>query len=195
LLPREDRDTINSKMKWWRWTARLILLSAALTAGNAEDTPDELLLVRFKERVGRDLAQVLNYTCLETMRRAERRPKSPVFVPMDTVRLEVSKVGGKELFSWPGASHFEDKGLKAFLATGATTTGMFGLAAHELFISGSAELKYHGEETLASHRAVRYDFHLPQDHGYEVRMGDAGQTLLGGSFGRVGWLALGTLHR
>jgi hypothetical protein len=183
LLPREDRDTINSKMKWWRWTARLILLSAALTAGNAEDTPDELLLVRFKERVGRDLAQVLNYTCLETMRRAERRPKSPVFVPMDTVRLEVSKVGGKELFSWPGASHFEDKGLKAFLATGATTTGMFGLAAHELFISGSAELKYHGEETLASHRAVRYDFHLPQDHGYEVRMGDAtGQVAANGSF-------------
>jgi hypothetical protein len=114
---------------------------------------------------------------------------------IQAARVEVSKVGGKELFSWPGASHFEDKGLKAFLAIGATTTGMFGLAAHELFISGSAELKYHGEETLASHRAVRYDFHLPQDHGYEVRMGDAGQTLLGGSFGRVGWLALGTLHR
>jgi hypothetical protein len=154
-----------------------------LTAGRAADAPDELLLERFKERVGQDLAQVLNYTCLETMQRAERRPKSPVFVLMDTVRLEVSKVGGKELFSWPGASHFEDKGLKAFLAIGATTTGMFGLAAHELFISGSAKLKYHGEETLAGHRTVRYDFHLPRDHGYEVRMGDAsGQVAADGSF-------------
>ena len=50
------------------------------------------------------MAQVPNYTCLETMERSQRWPRAKSFRPLDTVRLEVSNVDGKELLAWPGAA-------------------------------------------------------------------------------------------
>ena len=95
--------------------AGLFAISLAMTAGAAAgEAPDEGQLVRFEEKIRQDMANVPNYTCLETIERAHREPHARNFKPVDTVRLEVSSVAGKELFAWPGARHFEDRGATDF---------------------------------------------------------------------------------
>ena len=55
---------------------RWVVLCAALAAGVAADQPDPLLLSRFLEKVKQDLVQLPNYTCLETIQRSERSPRT-----------------------------------------------------------------------------------------------------------------------
>ena len=141
----------------------LLLLSAAVAAGAADDLPPELIrLARFKQKIRQDLAQVPNYTCLETMKRSLRAPRSNSFKPLDTIRLEISSVDGKELLAAPGAGRFEDKNLTSFVSTGTIANGMFALDAHNVFVNNTAAYDYHGEENLNGRRAIRYDYRIPQ---------------------------------
>jgi len=128
----------------------------------ADDTP-ETLLTHFHEKIRQDLAQAPNYTCLETMKRSERASTSRPFTAVDTIRIEVSSVGGKEIYSWPGARHFEDKELTAFVTSGTVASGLFfSTVPNDLFAAGKGALKYRGEEYLDGHRATRYDYAIPQ---------------------------------
>ena len=165
--------------------AFLLLLSAAVAAGTADDLPPELIrLARFKQRIRKDLAQVPNYTCLETIERSQRRPRANSFKPLDTVRLEVSNVDGKELLAWPGARRFEDKNLSSFVTSGMIGNGMFALHAHNLFVSDTSAFEYRGEDRIEGHGAIRYDYRTPQFlSGYRIRIGGASATVaIKGSF-------------
>jgi len=109
------------------------------------------------------LAQVPNYTCLETMKREERESTKRPFNPLDTVRLEVSSVGGKELYAWPGARQFEDKELNTLVTTGASATGLFfGSIPKDLFVQRKGSFEYRGEVDADGRRTLRYDYQIPQ---------------------------------
>jgi hypothetical protein len=165
--------------------AFLLLLCTAAAAGTADDLPPELIrLARFKQKIRQDLAQVPNYTCLETMERFQRAPRANSFKPLDTVRLEVSNVNGKELLAWPGARRFEDKNLTSFVTTGMIANGIFALHAHNLFVNDTAAFEYRGEENLDGRGAIRYDYRIPQFlSGYRIRTGSAAATIaMKGSF-------------
>lgn len=131
----------------------------------AAQTPDPAQLSRFLEKVRQDMAQVPNYTCLETIDRARREPHARAFKPLDKIRVEVSSVGGKELFAWPGARRFDDQELKSMVEGGTTGSGMFALFAHKLFVEGAGTLQYGGAETLDGRAAIRYDFNLTEQDG------------------------------
>ena len=168
-----------------RPAAFLLLLSATAAAGAADDlAPEVIRLARFKQKTRQDLAQVPNYTCLETMERFERGPRASSFKPLDTVRLEVSNVDGKELLAWPGAHRFEDKNLTSFVSTGMIANGMFALHAHNLFVNDTTAFEYRGEESLDGRAAIRYDYRIPQFlSGYRIRIGVASATIaMKGSF-------------
>ena len=77
-------------MPFDRSGAWLLLFSAALAVCAAGDQPEAVQLTRFQEKVRQDLAQVPSYTCLETIKREDRRSASHTFAPVDTVRIEVS---------------------------------------------------------------------------------------------------------
>jgi hypothetical protein len=151
--------------------AWLFAISLTMTAGAAAgQPPDEGQLARFKEKIRQDMTSIPNYTCLETIERAHREPHSRSFKPVDTVRLEVSSVAGKELFAWPGARRFEDRDVKSLVPNGTMGTGMFAMFAQNLFVTGKGTLQYGGEENLAGSVSVRYDFHLTQqESGFEIR--------------------------
>jgi hypothetical protein len=152
-----------------RHGALLLLLSATMTAAGPQEP---LPLARFKEKVRQDLAQIPNYTCLETIERYERGPHAQSFKPVDTVRLEVSNVDGKELFAWPGARRFEDRDIASLASGGAMGTGMFALFAHMLFAGDTGIFQYKGEQDLSGRRTIRYDFRVAQsDSAYAVRSG------------------------
>ena len=172
-------------MQFRRTTVFLLVLVAAPAAAPGDDLPpDVLLLARFKEKIRQDLARIPNYTCLESMQRFERQRPSQSFVPVDTVRLEVSNVAGKELFAFPGARTFEDKDVASFVAGGAVANGVFSLFLHNLFGHDTIVFQSRGEDRLDGRRAVRYDFRVPQFLSFYTIRVDHASTLVAfrGSF-------------
>lgn len=155
-----------------------------MMADSAGQAPEESQLARFKEKVRQDMTRIPNYTCLETIEREHREPHGRSFKRLDTVRLEVSSVAGKELFAWPGSRRFEDRDLASLVPSGTIGSGMFAMFAQKLFVAGKGTLQYRGEENLAGRGSVRYDFHLTQpESGFKITTDNASEIVAAkGSF-------------
>jgi len=153
-----------------------LLASAGLWAQTAQETgldPETLLLAQIKVRMEENLLRQPDYTCLETIERSRRRPPARRYQLLDTVRLEVALVGGKELFSWPGAREFQDRDLRELVPTGTIGTGSFALHARSVFLSSWPRYRRVGEETLAGRRCHRYDYSVAlAGSGYYLRVGE-----------------------
>ena len=153
-------------------------------AGQSPDEGHEGQLARFKEKVRQDFTGIPNYTCLETIERARRAPPSPEFKHLDTVRLEVSSVAGKELLARPGAQRFEDRDVTSIVTGGTIGSGMFATIARNLFVAGKGTLKYKGKQNLAGRASVRYDFRLTrQESGFKIQVANYSEMVAAkGSF-------------
>jgi hypothetical protein len=148
-----------------------ILVAAA--AGAQGLAPEVLLLARIKQHMGQVLSRQPNYTCLETIERSRRQGRSRRFQLVDALHLEVAVVDGKELFSWPGEREFKDRDLRELAPTGAIGNGSFALHARSVFLSGTPQITYRGEEILQGRTTARYEFHVPQYRsGYRIRIGN-----------------------
>ena len=137
--------------------ALLLTVSLAVTAAAAAPAPNDDQLARFMEKVRRDLTGIRDSTCLETIERGRRRPPHTDFAPIDTVRLEVSTIAGKELFASPGR-RFEDRGLQSMIRSGTIGSGMFATFVQNLFVRRQGTLRYVRQENVDGRRLVRYDF-------------------------------------
>ena len=100
-----------------------LAISFFLTAGSAAELPSDAQLTQFLDMVRQDMAGIHNCTCLETIERARRRPPSNEFRPVDTIRLEVSTVAGKEVFANPGR-RFEDGAMESLVSAGTVGSGV-----------------------------------------------------------------------
>jgi hypothetical protein len=159
-----------------------LCLAAGLCA--AGQSPGDGQLARFQEKVRQDMTTIPNYTCLETIERAHRDPHSRAFKPLDTVRLEVSSVAGKELFAWPGSHHFEDRDVTSMVTSGAIGTGMFAMFSHKLFVTGKGTFECLDAEKLAGQASIHCQFNLTsQDSGFEITTGTGSEVVAAkGSF-------------
>ena len=108
------------------------LLVAALGAAQPL-TPEIILLGRTRYHMVETLRRIPNYTCLETIERSVRAPKSRRATLVDALRLEVAVVDGKELFSWPGERQFKERDLRELAPGGAIGNGNFALHAKSVF--------------------------------------------------------------
>ncbi len=163
---------------------RLFLAALAVTALTAEGQPaSEDQLTRFQSTVRQDMTSARNYTCLETISRSRRAPPAHDFRLLDTIRLEVSTVGGKELFARPGG-RFDDKEVGALVASGIIGSGMYSGLLQNLFLQGKGSFRYGRTESLAGHHAVRYDFRLPkQESSFKLQLFNASEIVAAkGSF-------------
>lgn len=146
---------------------------AAEDAGTAGDER----LASFKVKVRRDVAGVPNYTCLETIERSRRTPPLD-FQTLDTIRLEVSSVAGKEMFARPGAHSFENQDVTALVTNGLIGSGMFASLARNLFVEDKGTPRYKGKENLGGHAALRYNFRLaPAESGFKVQANNRWEPL------------------
>jgi hypothetical protein len=171
---------------------RLLAIAGVLAAG-AQEVPvgpgrgidDTLLtLARIKNHMGANLLNLPNYTCQQTTERSLRRPPRRRYELIDTLRLEVALVGGKELYSWPGERSFEDRNLQDLVGGGTTGTGAYALHARSVFLSNVPRIHFGAREDLRGGPALRYDFVVPQFRsGYKLKVGDA-EAIVGyhGSF-------------
>src|ERR1700730_18633788 len=141
-------------MRWAPAFAGLLWCFPVSPSIAQELPPEILLLARIKTRAAENLERLPNYTCTQTIERYRRRGKARKFEPLDTLRLEVALVEGKELFSWPGAGKFEEKGIGEIVGGGgAIGNGSFALHAKSIFLSRWPTFTYFGETNLNSRRA------------------------------------------
>jgi len=123
------------------------------------------------------LSKVPNYTCRETIQRAERRGSMRAFIVLDTLLLEVAQVGGRELLAWPGG-RFEARPLSSFATSGLMTNGTFAMHARGLFFGDRATWKYAGMRSDDGRQLVRFDFKVPKEKsGYRVKSGSAAAVI------------------
>ena len=159
--------------------AAWLLLGVALAPAQ-ELAPETLMLARIKVHMAEQLRRQPNYTCVELIERSRRAAGSRRYQFLDTLRLEVALVDGKELFAWPGARHFEEKRIEDLLDSGggAIGNGNFALHARAVFQSNAPTFRFAGETFTAGRRVVRYSFRVPRlTSGYSVRMGAARDTV------------------
>jgi|KBSSwiStaDraftv2_1062776.scaffolds.fasta_scaffold255092_2 hypothetical protein len=146
----------------------------AQPADSGQLSPELLLLSRVRHHELQQLQRQPNFTCIETVERTQRTAATKRFQMVDTLRLEVALVGGKELFAWPGSKKFEDTEITDMVQRGAIGNGAFGLLARMVFEGRSATFDYRGEETLEGRpeKLVRWDYKVPRMlSGYSIRVG------------------------
>lgn len=131
--------------------------------------PEVLQLSKIRRHMLANLARQPNYTCTETVERSHRAAPNRKFQLLDTIRLEVALVEGKEMFGWPGAKSFEETDLRRIVSTGAIGNGNFANHARAIFEGHNATFDYRGVDDSA----LRYDFRVPlMLSGYKLRVED-----------------------
>jgi hypothetical protein len=153
---------------------------------------DPLLLERVKTKAAENLQRLPNYTCTQTIERSRRGGKTENFDLVDRLRLEVALVDGGELFSWPGASKFEEKRIGEIVGGGTISNGNFALHEKGIFLSPATTFTYAGEEVLNGRRALLFDYRVPQPSSiYRLRRTVGNEAFVGhhGTF----WVAADTL--
>lgn len=137
-------------------------------------SPDLDSLTKIRTRMLFNLAHQPNYTCVETIERSARPKLTGKLRVIDTLRLEVALVDGRELFAWPGSKKFEDTDVTQMVTSGAIGNGNFGIHAQALFGSRSATFHYLGEEDFQGKKAIHFSYNVPQMlSGYHIRVATA----------------------
>jgi hypothetical protein len=133
-----------------------------------------MLISRISQRMMANLKRQPNYTCTETVERSHRASATHKFQLIDTIRLEVALVGGKEMYGWPGAKKFENTELSEIIgAGGAIANGDFALHARAIFGSGAAAFEYRAAGETATQPWVRFDYRVALARsGFSLRVGD-----------------------
>jgi hypothetical protein len=170
------------------------LLAGAIACVGAGADPAEVLH-RVTAKVRSRGARLPNYTCVETVRRDYYVPRAATLeqpcdkvleerrhpglamalrpLLSDRLRLDVTMTTGGEIYSWVGASKFEDADISQVVHQGPIATGEFGALLKILF-RRDAET-FHFEKSLAAggRNLLEYSFSVPEDDsGYVVKAGD-----------------------
>jgi hypothetical protein len=154
----------------------LAVLCLAALGINAQTPATEL--DRIRAHMMQTLASQPNYTCLETVDRTRKEKNARAYQPVDTLRMEVGLVNGKEMFGWPGAKQFEDRDIREFIPTGMFGTGDFALHARSVFGTNAPTFELGGKSSLAGYQSVRYDFKVKRvQSGFRARVGDVTLTV------------------
>src|SRR5207248_1895163 len=122
------------------------LACAAAAQGLA---PEALLLVGIKAHIRKELAQLPNYTCLETITRFHREgARGSKLRPLDTVRLEIVYSDGREWHGSPGDRRLSEPDPASFIGAGLIGNGIFALTLQNLFVADAAIFSARGEDSI-----------------------------------------------
>jgi hypothetical protein len=151
--------------------------TALLAAGRDEDQ----LLDRLRTRVNEMLARAPKYTCSLVITREYHEPtltRLPhscaellswkeahtyglTHYSTNRLKLEVTVVEGREVFSWAGAARFEERDLADMLSEGPIGTGGFAGFLSNLFDGRSAAFTYSGEVHRNGRTLAEFAYRVP----------------------------------
>lgn len=140
------------------WIVGWVALSCA-----AQDVlpPDLALLARIKTRVAQNLKQLPDFTCAETIERWVKRSSAKQPELLDTVRLEVAYVGGKELFGPAGGGKIDQASIRKIIR-GTVGDGDFATIVKEVLLGPAATFHYEGKSNWQAQPAELFTFHVAQ---------------------------------
>jgi hypothetical protein len=148
------------------------VIGGLLAAYVAAAQPDaESLLEQIRERMHANLTRMPDYTCRETVERMVRTQAGAAWRSQDTLRLEVALSGNREMYSWAGASRFEERELADMIGRGTVGTGNFALHAKTIFLTDAAEISYAGKANWNDRYVHRFNYSIPAETSrYRLRI-------------------------
>src|SRR5439155_2826720 len=125
-----------------------------------------------RQKVRQNLTRLPDYTCRLTIQRSTGREGVRRQQPVDTVRIEVGYVDGKELYAWPGQK-FESVKLEDMMPAGGTVgTGDFALHVKAIFLTDAAMFTYTGRSRQEGRDAIEFQYRVPRARSrYMLRSG------------------------
>jgi hypothetical protein len=144
-------------VKYWAG----VFLAIACQA-QQELPPETLLLAKIKAKVAENLSRLPNFTCTETIQRSLWYKSTAIPEMVDTVRLEVAFVHGKELYGWPGAARIDEPDITKMVG-GSIGNGYFALFLNNIFLVQSTTFHYVGHGKLDGRESLRYDYTVPPE--------------------------------
>ena len=154
-----------------------------------DEDPVEVLL-RLRDRVVERAMNMPNHTCVESVQRDQFQPLSGPSVKScdyrlaarkqsgnrlrldltDWLRLDVGVADGREIFSWAGASKFDEREIDEVIPEGAFGTGPFATMLLSVFMNRNPHFIFDGETTLDSVPVFQYSFRVPfEESHYRVK--------------------------
>ncbi|MCB9383708.1 MAG: hypothetical protein H6509_03765 [Bryobacterales bacterium] len=132
-------------------------------------------LERAKEAMRERLASTPNYTCvLEIDRSVYPGAATGRFRSKELARLEVSVVGGRENFAWPGESTTQEL-LEKLLGPGLSSTGEFSAHGRSTFLDPRSRIERLPEDRQKEAGQVGYSYRVPLEASrYVVAGGEKG---------------------
>jgi len=165
------------------------------------------VLMRVRDRVLEQGVRVPNHTCVETVERAryERpggeppkscdailaRRKRPGFETAlrlsttDRLRLDVAFSGEREIYSWAGASRFEEGEIDELIPEGAMGTGPFATFLMSVFGERTPRFVFEGEITPLNRALFEYSFRVPREESHYRHKVAKGQWVIVGYSGSL----------
>lgn len=152
-----------------KWKTFPMFVGAALllcqaTWGQTVNPPADLL-VRIKAKVADMVDHQPNYSCLETIERFQPAPPGKEPALLDTARLQLAEVNGKEMFARPGASQFEDTLLGVSIPDVTIGTSYFVTFENNVFLTQGPVIQRVGADNLNGLPAIRYNYSVPREAG------------------------------
>jgi hypothetical protein len=141
---------------------RQLIFFLAIAAFCQNHSPDTERIFLFKNQAASLLADIPNYSCLESMDESVITTTGRL-VDIDLLRVEVAVSGSSEMYAWPNSRNFSDRALASILGNSFNTAGIFSNLARRLLGTDFAQIKYLGQETIGEEPVLRYAFHLPAD--------------------------------
>jgi len=161
-------------------------------AGAAQYDPAEVLK-RVTAKVLASCRNVPNYTCVQTVTRDYYRPAAAqlprscdVLMQLkrhptldmvlrlnvtDRLRMDVTLTKRGEIYSWVGASKFDDAGIEHLVREGPIGSGAFGGFLDAIFTEDAKTYPFQRETVIDGRRLLEYSFHVPQaDSHYKVKL-------------------------
>jgi len=160
-------------------------LACCFSASAQSGLPRQVLqLAELKRAIEADLAALTNYTCIETVERSRRKNAKQPFRYVDTVRVEVAVTKDDELYSWPGAHHFEERSITDMVGAGTIASGSFATEIRSVFLDNTSIIAWHGEEDMFGRPALRWDYRIPYNlSGWTLQYaGHTGRVSASGAF-------------
>ena len=173
---------------------RCLFLSACAIGLSAAATynPTDVLARAIQKAIER-ARTIPNYTCVETVTRVyfqpaavslprdcailleQRRRRTPDIVlnayATDRLRLDVTMSSRGEIFSWSGASRFEDHDIDHVVRNGPMGTGSFGGFLTTIFTSDAKRFVFERSLSVNGRVTMEYSFQVAQpDSHYKVKL-------------------------
>ena len=121
-----------------------------------------------RERLGR----LPDYTCHMEVRRLWSTPRRSDWLPMDQWQLELTVIGGKEMYGRPGEHEMRYEDIARLIPNGTIGVGEFAVIAENLFFSDQATFQFKGLKRDQGRRVYRFDFVVPKEKSaYELAAG------------------------